>query len=126
LTPDDVWDASTEQRLMSAIPALASEDIQAGFVAATSGIWSIDLRACPGGVGGSDALALTMTAKRAETDGARCEFGTVTGLGTNWKTVGTCTVNGVTQKSNINFVRTGDMLVWSSENGTTKYLRCPN
>jgi peptidoglycan hydrolase-like protein with peptidoglycan-binding domain len=126
LVPNDVWDAATEQRLMSAIPALVPEDVQAGFAAATSGIWSIDLRSCPGGVGGSDALAITITPKRAETDGARCEFGNISGLGTSWKTLGTCTVNGETRKANITLVRTGDVLVWSSENGTTKYLRCPN
>ena len=63
---------------------------------------------------------------RAETDGARCEFGNISGLGTSWKTLGTCTVNGETRKANITLVRTGDVLVWSSENGTTKYLRCPN
>jgi peptidoglycan hydrolase-like protein with peptidoglycan-binding domain len=126
LNQNDLWDAATEQRLMSAGPSLAAEDIQAGFAAATSGIWSIDIRACPGGIGGSDALPLTITQKRAETEGARCEFGNISGLGTNWKTVGTCTVNGETRKANISFVRTGDVLVWSSENGTTKYLRCPN
>jgi hypothetical protein len=126
LEPNDVWDAATEQRLMSATPALAPEDVQAGFAAATSGIWSVDLRACPGGVGGSDALALTVTPKRAEADGARCEFGNISGLGTSWKTLGTCTVNGETRKANITLVRAGDVLVWSSENGTTKYLRCPN
>lgn len=126
LEPNDVWDAATELRLMSAIPAVAPDEMQAGFAAATSGIWSIDLRACPGGVGGSDALALTITPKRAETAGARCEFGNVSGLGTSWKTLGTCTVNGETRKANITLVRTGDVLVWSSENGTTKYLQCPN
>jgi peptidoglycan hydrolase-like protein with peptidoglycan-binding domain len=126
LEPNDVWDAATEQRLMSATPALTPEDVQAGFAAATSGTWSIDLRACPGGVGGSDALALTITPKRAETDGARCEFGNISGLGTSWKTLGVCTVNGETRKANIALVRTGEVLVWSSESGTTKYLRCPN
>jgi hypothetical protein len=126
LNPNDVWDAATEQRLMSVVPSLATEDIQAGFAAATSGIWSIDLKACPGGIGGSDALPLTITPKRAETEGARCEFGNISGLGTNWKTVGTCTVNGATRKANISFVRIGDVLIWSSENGTTKYLRCPS
>jgi hypothetical protein len=124
LAANDQWDASTETRLLSV--AKPGDDLPAGFAAATGGTWSTDTRACPGAAGGSDALPLKITQNRAETEGARCEFANVSGLGTNWKTLGTCTVNGQTRKANINLVRTGDVLVWSSENGTTKYLRCAN
>jgi peptidoglycan hydrolase-like protein with peptidoglycan-binding domain len=139
LGADDQWDAATEAQLMSATPAAATpaaataaaatparvaEAVPAGFTAATNGVWSTDTRACPGGAGGSDALPLKITQNRAETEGARCEFGSVNGLGTMWKTRGTCTVNGQTRKANISLVRTGNVLVWSSENGTTKYQRC--
>jgi peptidoglycan hydrolase-like protein with peptidoglycan-binding domain len=131
LAANDEWDAATETRLMSATPALMSatparpaRDIPAGFGTAVTGIWSIDARACPGGAGGSDALPIKITQNRAETEGARCEFENVSGLGTIWKTLGTCTVNGQTRKANISLVRTGNVLVWSSENGTTKYQRC--
>jgi peptidoglycan hydrolase-like protein with peptidoglycan-binding domain len=126
LAANDQWDASTETRLLSASPGKPPDDLPAGFAAATGGTWSTDIRACPGAAGGSDALPLKITQNRAETEGARCEFANVSGLGTNWKTVGTCTVNGQTRKANISLVRTGDALVWSSENGTTKYLRCAN
>jgi peptidoglycan hydrolase-like protein with peptidoglycan-binding domain len=129
LAADDEWDAATETRLLSLGPALTparpARDIPAGFATATSGTWSIDPRACPGGAGGSDALPLKITQNRAETEGARCEFENVSGLGTIWKTLGTCTVNGQTRKTNISLVRTGNVLVWSSQNGTTKYQRCP-
>jgi peptidoglycan hydrolase-like protein with peptidoglycan-binding domain len=121
LDSDDRWDAPTEQRLLSASP-----DIDSGFAAATGGTWSIDTRACPGAGGGSDALPVTITQKRAVTVGAYCEFSDINGQGTSWKALGTCVVNGETRKSNVSFVRTGDMLVWSSANGTTKYLRCSN
>jgi hypothetical protein len=124
LSPNDDWDAATEQRLMSAAPPSTTEDIQSGFAAATGGIWSVDLRACPGRTGGSNALLLKISPSRAETDGAGCEFGNISGSGNSWKMVGTCTVNGETRKPNITLVRTGDELVWSSENGTTRYRRC--
>lgn len=124
LSPNDVWDAATEQRLMSAKPPSTTEDIESGFAAAAGGIWSVDLRACPGGIGGSDALVLKISPSGAETVGARCEFGNISGSGNSWQTVGTCTVNGETRKPNINLVRSGDVLVWSSENGTTRYRRC--
>jgi peptidoglycan hydrolase-like protein with peptidoglycan-binding domain len=124
LAANDQWDASTETRLLS--PGKPGDDLPVGFAAATGGTWSTDTRACPGAAGGSDALPLKITQNRAETEGARCEFANVSGLGTNWKTLGTCTVNGQTRKANISLVRTGDVLVWSSENGTTKYLRCAN
>jgi hypothetical protein len=134
LGANDQWDASTEERLMSAnaanasavpaTPARPAREIPAGFATATTGTWSVDPRACPGGVGGSDSLPIKITQNHAETDGARCEFENVSGLGTIWKTVGTCTVNGQTRRANISLVRTGNVLVWSSENGTTKYQRC--
>jgi hypothetical protein len=109
---------------MSAKPPSTTEDIESGFAAAAGGIWSVDLRACPGGIGGSDALVLKISPSGAETVGARCEFGNISGSGNSWQTVGTCTVNGETRKPNINLVRSGDVLVWSSENGTTRYRRC--
>jgi hypothetical protein len=124
LSEDDAWDASTEQHLITAGPAL-TEDIEAGFFAATGGSWSTDVRACPGGSGGSDALVMTVVQKRAMVDGAYCEFSNLSGRGTLWKAQGTCVVNGETKKSNINFNRSGNVLVWSSANGVTKYLRCP-
>ncbi|SRR5260370_6126008 len=105
------------------VPSL---DIRAAFEAVTGGVWSSDLRACPGGAGNTDALPLTITAKRAETEGARCEFGGVSGQGQNWKTTGTCTANGQTWVANISLMRVGDTLTWTSERGTAKYLRCNN
>jgi len=123
LSADDNWDASTEQRLITAGPALI-EDIEAGFFAATGGSWSIDLRACPGASGASDALVMTIIQKRATTDDAYCEFSNLSGHGATWKASGTCVVNGESKKSNINLNRNGNVLVWSSANGTTKYLRC--
>jgi peptidoglycan hydrolase-like protein with peptidoglycan-binding domain len=125
LDANDVWDAATERRLMSATPSAGTDPLQDEFSAAIGGLWSIDIRACPGGIGGSDALVLTIGPKGAETDGARCDFANVSGAGTNWRTLGTCVVNGDTRRANINLTRTGDALVWSSEKGTTKYFRCP-
>jgi peptidoglycan hydrolase-like protein with peptidoglycan-binding domain len=123
LSADNNWDASTEQRLITAGPALI-EDIEAGFFAATGGSWSIDMRACSGASGGSDALVMTIIQKRATTDDAYCEFSNLSGHGATWKALGTCVVNGESKKSNINLNRNGNVLVWSSANGTTKYLRC--
>jgi hypothetical protein len=123
LSADDNWDASTEQRLITAGPALI-EDIEAGFFAATGGSWSVDMRACLGASGGSDALVMTIIQKRATTDDAYCEFSNLSGHGATWKALGTCVVNGESKKSNINLNRNGNILVWSSANGTTKYLRC--
>ncbi len=123
---DDQWDAATELRLLSTQANEAPKDIRAAFEAVTGGVWSSDLRACPGGVGNTDALPLTITSKRAETESARCEFGEVSGQGQNWKTTGTCTANGQTWVANISLMRLGDTLTWTSERGTAKYLRCNN
>ncbi|GMO43208.1 peptidoglycan-binding protein [Bradyrhizobium ottawaense] len=125
LAPDDAWDSATEQILMAAMAPNTPSDIEGAFSASVTGAWTTDLRACPGASGGTDALVVTITTKGAETDGARCEFQSFSGSGVNWKVAAVCAVSGETRKTNINLVRSNEVLTWSSAKGTIKYLRCP-
>ena len=70
LGQDDVWDAATEQRLFSLVPDRPAENPRDAFSAAVAGTWVTDIRACPGGEGGTDAVPISITAVRAEAEGA--------------------------------------------------------
>jgi peptidoglycan hydrolase-like protein with peptidoglycan-binding domain len=126
LEANDTWDAVTEQRLLSATPPRNSAELQQGFTATVSGVWSADLKACPGASGGSDALPVTISANGAEAEGGRCLFHSFTGAGTSWKAVATCSTGAETWKTSISLVRTSDVLTWSSPKGIAKYYRCPD
>jgi hypothetical protein len=126
LEATDQWDAQTEQRLLSPSPSQMTDFTESAFYAAVGGIWASDVRSCPGGNGSSEGSAIKISAKRAETGAGRCEFGLPIGGGTNWKVVGICTVNSETWTANINLVRNGNILSWSSERGSAKYLSCAN
>ena len=81
LGQDDVWDAATEQRLFSLVPDRPAENPRDAFSAAVAGTWVTDIRACPGGEGGTDAVPISITAVRAEAGGGGCEFGDMNGAG---------------------------------------------
>lgn len=124
LSQDDVWDAITEQRLFVLAPDRPTGTLQDAFTAAVAGTWATDIRACPGGAGGTDALPIFITATRAEAGGGGCDFGDVIGSGTNWTVKAKCSFNGKTWTANINLARSADLLTWSSERGLVKYRQC--
>ena len=124
LSHDDVWDAGTEQHLFSIAPDRPAENLQDTFTATVAGTWATDIRACPGGAGGTDALPIFITATRAEAGGGGCDFGDVNGSGANWTVKAVCSFNGKTWTANINLARAGDILTWSSERGLVEYRHC--
>lgn len=125
LAADDVWDIATEQILMAAAAPSSPADIEAAFSASIAGAWTTDAKACQGPSAGSDALVVTITTKGAETDGARCDFQSLSGSGVSWKVAAVCTIAGEVRKTSISLTRLNEVLTWSSVKGSTKYLRCP-
>lgn len=124
LSQDDVWDASTEQKLLSVAPDRPAGSVQDAFATTVAGTWVTDIRACPRGSGGTDAPPILITATRAEGGGGACSFGDVNGSGSNWTLKAVCSFNGNTWTANVNLIRAGDLLTWSSERGVVKYRRC--
>ncbi|HEY8007650.1 MAG TPA: peptidoglycan-binding domain-containing protein [Methylocella sp.] len=124
LGQDDVWDAATEQRLFSLVPDRPAENPRDAFSAAVAGTWVTDIRACPGGEGGTDAVPISITAVRAEAGGGGCEFGDMNGAGATWTVKAVCSFNGKSWTANINLTRAGELLTWSSERGLVQYRRC--
>ena len=64
---------------------------------------------------------------RAEAFGAACEFHSTQRESSNvWRLRALCANNSERWNANIRFAISGSKLTWSSERGTTTYVRCPS
>ena len=112
----DAWDEATQERLM-APDANAADASEVTFV----GGWGVDVAECRN-------APITITARRAaDTFGAVCEFQSTQREGSNaWRLRAQCANNSERWNANIRFTLSGSKLTWSSERGTTTYMRCPS
>ena len=115
LDDSDTWDERTQERLFSPNANAASiSDIS--FI----GGWGVDVAQCR-------ESPLTITAQRAEAFGAACEFRSTQRESSNvWRLRALCTNDSERWNANIRFTLSGSKLTWSSERGTTTYVRCPS
>jgi hypothetical protein len=72
------------------------------------------------------ATPITITARRAEGSGASCEFHSTQRESSNaWRFRAECSSNTERWNANIRLTVSTSKLTWSSERGTTTYVRCP-
>ncbi len=110
----DTWDEATQERLLTASDANAANISDINFI----GGWGTDAAQCR-------EAPLKITARRAEASGAACDFRSTQREGVNvWRLRAQCASNGERWTANIRFTLSGSKLVWSSERGTTSYVRC--
>jgi Putative peptidoglycan binding domain len=111
----DTWDEATQERLLTASDVTAATPSDISFV----GGWGVDAAQCR-------EEPLTITATRAEASGAACDFRSTQRESSNvWRLRAQCAGNGERWTANIRFTLSGRKLIWSSERGTTSYMRCP-
>jgi hypothetical protein len=111
----DTWDEATQERLLTA-DAIAASTSDISFI----GGWGVDVAQCR-------ESHLTITASRAEAFGATCEFHSTQREGSNvWRLRALCANNSERWNANIRFTLLASKLTWSSERGTTTYVRCPS
>ena len=123
LSDEDEWNAGIEERLFSANARRSGETDEDRFAVAFTGTWAPDRGACPGA--GMVPDPLSITGKRAKAASGSCEFLAVKTNGERWLVRAQCRrSDGKNFLANIAFSRTGNQITWSSENGTTTYLRC--
>ena len=84
----------------------------------------MELDACPGSGKKSNVPQVTITAARAQTPAGTCEFTEKRGSDEDWNVKAECSTGMKRQTLNVNLTRQGDILKWTSENGTTEYHRC--
>ena len=111
----DTWDKATEERLLRAPDVKAAKTSEISFI----GGWGVDVAEC------RDS-PITITARRAEGFGASCEFHSTQRESSNaWRLRAECSSNTERWNANIRLTVSTSKLTWSSERGTTTYVRCP-
>jgi hypothetical protein len=111
----DTWDEATQERLLRARGAKAANTSDISFI----GGWGIDLAEC------RDS-PIRITARRAEAFGTACEFRSTERESSNvWQLRAQCASKTERWNANIRFMVSTSKLTWSSERGTTTYVRCP-
>ena len=111
----DTWDKATEERLLRAPDVKAAKTSEISFI----GGWGVDVAEC------RDS-PITITARRAEGFGASCEFHSTQRESSNaWRLRAECSSNTERWNANIGLTVSTSKLTWSSERGTTTYVRCP-
>jgi peptidoglycan hydrolase-like protein with peptidoglycan-binding domain len=115
LGESDIWDEATQERLLRAPDAKAAKTSGISFI----GGWGVDVAECR-------ASPITITARRAEGSGASCEFHSSQRESSNvWRLRAECASKTERWNANIRFTVSTSKLTWSSERGTTTYVRCP-
>jgi hypothetical protein len=114
LGDSDAWDEATQERLLTGSDANAAIGSDVSFI----GGWGVDVAQCR-------ESPLTITARRAQAFGATCEFhSTQRESMTVWRLRAACANDSESWNANIRFTLSGSKLTWSSERGTTTYVRC--
>jgi hypothetical protein len=112
----DPWDEATQERLLASSDAIAANAADISFI----GGWGVDVAQCR-------ESHLTITERGAEAFGAKCEFHSTYREGSNvWRLRALCADNNERWNANIRFTLSASKLTWSSERGTTTYVRCPS
>jgi len=111
-----VWDEATQRRLFAASEphAASASKPELNFL----GGWGVDVAQCR-------ESPITITARRAETAGVKCEFNSTQQESLNvWQLRARCANGSERWNANVRFTISGNKLTWSSERGTTTYVRC--
>jgi hypothetical protein len=92
-----------------------------------SGIWAASPEAClPGEADKEEGHLLTrITASRARAGDASCAFKKIRRRGNVWTMTATCVDGETTWNSDVRLSLTRGRLTWTSQKGSTTYMRCP-
>jgi len=112
----DTFDEATQERLLAA-DANVADTSAVGFI----GKWGADSAECR-------KSPLKITARRAANAfSTTCDFHSTQRQSSNlWRLQAVCSNNSERWNANVQFTLSGSKLTWSSERGTTTYVRCPS
>jgi peptidoglycan hydrolase-like protein with peptidoglycan-binding domain len=111
----DTWDEATEERLLRARDVKVANTSDLSFI----GGWGNDPAECR-------ESPIKITARRADAFGTACEFRSTQRESSNvWRLRAECSSKTERWNANIQLTVSTSKLTWSSERGTTTYVRCP-
>jgi peptidoglycan hydrolase-like protein with peptidoglycan-binding domain len=114
----DTWDEKTQQNLFS--EATARAPATGTFV----GGWGINVDQCQ--QASDNRSTLRINTRRAEAFSTTCQFNSTQRESANeWRIRASCADEHDRWNANIRLTLAGSRLTWTSERGTTTYLRCP-
>jgi len=117
---DDTWSLDTQRQLFS---PTAAHPVSAATAIYLGG-WGVNLEQCRQTPG---SPPLTITAQRAESYGATCQFAKAQQASPNvWHIRATCMSNGKKWKDNIALTVVEGKLTWFTERRNDQYVRCPS
>jgi hypothetical protein len=117
---DDTWSLDTQRQLFA---PTAAHPVSAAATTYLGG-WGVTLEQCRQAPG---SPPLAITALRAESYGAICEFAKAQQAGPNvWHIRATCMSNSKKWKDNIALTVSEDKLTWVTERRNDQYVRCPS
>lgn len=94
--------------------------------AAYTGVWAATPEACSPETQEKEGHLLTrISASRARAGDASCAFKRIRGRGNVWTMTATCTDGESTWTSDVRLSLSRGRLTWSSQKGSTTYMRCP-
>jgi hypothetical protein len=115
LPENDRWDKETEQRLSSREVIPASKTFIGG--------WAEGGDQC--GSDGDHSPPIVISSRAAKTEGGECDFRSIKREGAgHWRVDAVCTSEGNSWNANIDLKLSPPNLIWTSERGTTTYVRC--
>jgi Putative peptidoglycan binding domain len=115
LPENDRWDKETEQRLSSREVIPASKTFIGG--------WAEGGDQC--GSDGDHSPPIVISSRAAKTEGGECDFRSIKREGAgHWRVDAVCTSEGNSWNANIDLKLSLPNLIWTSERGTTTYVRC--
>lgn len=118
LANNDTWDEKVQQDLLS--PAAAHAPATGTFV----GGWGLNVDHCRQAQ--DNRSPLRINTRRAEAFSTTCQFNSTQRESANeWRIRASCTDEHDRWNANIRLTLAGSRLTWTSERGTTTYLRCP-
>jgi hypothetical protein len=115
LSENDRWDKETEQRLSSREVIPASKTFIGGWAEGSDQCRSEGDRSPP----------IVISSRAAKTEGGECDFRSIKREGAgHWRVDAACTSEGNSWNASIDLKLSPPNLTWTSERGTTTYVRC--
>jgi hypothetical protein len=89
-----------------------------------AGVWAETAEACTRAGQKEGALPAYISARRARAGDTTCTFGRTKRNGNSWQMAATCSDGETGWKSDVRLSLRGRTLTWTSQKGSTTYVRC--